>query len=227
LALTVLLAGAPWPAVLDASKAETRGAGEKGAPQETGAPAKNKAEQQIERDARTRALEQEIAALTKELLAWEGRARRPERELGYRIARAKLEAAKKKLRAVRAPLADERLLALELQLADVLGARLGPPSATLVDQLELPKGQGLVVRELRPGSTGAKAGLRTHDILLELGSKSVPSSLEDFSKQVQALARNKPLDVVVMRRGRTEKLKGLVLPARNGRAARTPEGPLD
>jgi beta-lactamase regulating signal transducer with metallopeptidase domain len=93
-----------------------------------------------------------------------------------------------------------------------LGAQLEQPSATLVDQLDLPKGQGLVVRDLGPNSAGAKGGLKTHDILLELGGKNVPSAPEEFRKQLQTIKPNAKVDAVVMRKGRKETVKGLSLP---------------
>jgi len=102
-----------------------------------------------------------------------------------------------------------------------LGAHLEQPSATLVDQLELPKGQGLVVRELGPNSAGAKGGLRPHDILLELAGKTVPSTWQEFRKQLKGIKPNTPVDAVVMRKGRKETLKGLSLPE----AKEQPVGP--
>src|SRR5947209_1764451 len=63
-----------------------------------------------------------------------------------------------------------------------LGAQLSPPGATLADQLDLPREQGMVLEEVGPNSAAAKAGLKAHDILLEVGGKAVPSKREDFDR---------------------------------------------
>jgi membrane-associated protease RseP (regulator of RpoE activity) len=93
-----------------------------------------------------------------------------------------------------------------------LGAELRKPSATLEDQLDLPKGQGLVLEEVGANSAAAKAGLKKHDILLELGGKPVSSKEADFAELLKGIGVNKPVDAVVMRKGRKETVKGLSLP---------------
>jgi membrane-associated protease RseP (regulator of RpoE activity) len=93
-----------------------------------------------------------------------------------------------------------------------LGVQVRKPSATLEDQLDLPKGQGLVLEEVGPNSAAAKAGLKPHDILLELNGKAVPSKREEFAKLLRGVKANAAVDVVVMRKGRKETIKGLSLP---------------
>jgi hypothetical protein len=159
-------------------------------------------------------LEKTIARLTEEVREWEERGAFPQKEPGYRSARGSLLAARKKLAEVRARATAADKTPRQQPLSDLVGARLEPPSAVLVDQLDLPRGQGLVVRGLVPKSAAARAGLRLHDIVLELAGKAVPSTLEAFDKQVRALKPNTPVDVVLMRKGRKEKVKGLVLPAK-------------
>ncbi|MBI1914861.1 MAG: PDZ domain-containing protein [Planctomycetes bacterium] len=103
-----------------------------------------------------------------------------------------------------------------------LGARLASPSGTLAEQLALPRGQGLVVEEVPQGSAAAKAGLKPHDILLEIDGKAVPSSVDDFARLLEKFTENTPVDVVVLRRGKNETLKGLKLPkAEPGAIVRT------
>src|SRR5262249_33514205 len=60
-----------------------------------------------------------------------------------------------------------------------LGVRLDKPSATLVDQLDLPKGQGLILEEVVNNSAASKAGLKPHDILLEFDGKPVPNDVQE------------------------------------------------
>jgi beta-lactamase regulating signal transducer with metallopeptidase domain len=93
-----------------------------------------------------------------------------------------------------------------------LGVRVRTPSDTLVEQLDLPKGQGLVIEHVSPNSAADKAGLKAHDILLELNGKTVPN---DPAKLVRSLAEVKAkttMDAVVLRKGKKETVKGITLP---------------
>ena len=92
-----------------------------------------------------------------------------------------------------------------------LGARLALPSATLAEQLDLPRDQGLILEELAPNGAAAKAGLRAHDILLELAGQPVPRSVEAFQKQLATIKSDAPCEVAVMRKGVKQTVKGLQL----------------
>jgi hypothetical protein len=99
-----------------------------------------------------------------------------------------------------------------------LGAVLQQPSTTLVDQLDLPDKQGLVLKTVKPGSTAAKGGLKPNDILLELAGKPVPNNLSGFLKQLNDIKKDVPVDAVVLRKGKKETIKGIKLgdiPANN------------
>jgi membrane-associated protease RseP (regulator of RpoE activity) len=99
-----------------------------------------------------------------------------------------------------------------------LGAVLQAPSQTLVDQLDLPDKQGLVLKTVKPGSAAAKNGLKANDILLELAGKPVPSSVDGFVKQLNGIKKDTPVDAVVLRKGKKETVKGIKLgevPAEN------------
>ncbi len=93
-----------------------------------------------------------------------------------------------------------------------LGVVVERPSDTLADQLELPNDQGLIVREVAPDSAAAKAGIKAHDILLEVAGKPVSSNPEEFRTTLAGIKADKPVDVVVLRKGRKETIKGLSLP---------------
>ena len=93
-----------------------------------------------------------------------------------------------------------------------LGVRVKEPSETLVDQLDLPKGQGMVIEELSPDAAAAKAGLKTHDILLELNGKNVSNDVAEVVKMIQEIKANTPVDAVVLRKGVRETIKGISLP---------------
>jgi len=92
-----------------------------------------------------------------------------------------------------------------------LGARVDRPGATLADQLDLPKDQGVVLEDVLADSPASKAGLKQHDILLELGGKPVPSNPEEFVKFLGELKPNEAMDAVVLRKGKRETVKGLKL----------------
>jgi beta-lactamase regulating signal transducer with metallopeptidase domain len=93
-----------------------------------------------------------------------------------------------------------------------LGVSIEKPSAVVVDQLDLPKDQGLVLNEVKADSAAAKAGLKANDIILEFAGKPVVSDPQEFRKMVSEVSANKSVDAVVLRRGRRETIKGLTLP---------------
>ena len=93
-----------------------------------------------------------------------------------------------------------------------LGVEVGKPSATLVAQLDLPRGQGLVLEEITANSAAAKAGLKPHDILLELDGKAVTSDSQEFARALDRVKDGVPVNVIVLRRGKNETIKGLKLP---------------
>ena len=94
-----------------------------------------------------------------------------------------------------------------------LGVRLLKPSDTLAEQLDLPKGQGLVIDQVLPETPAAKAGLKPHDILLEVGGKVVPDNPADFAKKVVGeIKADAKVDLVVLRKGKKETIKDVALP---------------
>jgi hypothetical protein len=103
-----------------------------------------------------------------------------------------------------------------------LGARVQKPSATLAEQLDLPKGQGLVVEDVQADSAAAKAGIKAHDILLELNGKPVPDGVQELAKALEDIKPDTPVEAVVLRKGKRETIKGLSLP--EAKAAVTPFG---
>jgi membrane-associated protease RseP (regulator of RpoE activity) len=94
-----------------------------------------------------------------------------------------------------------------------LGVLAQTPSSTLIEQLDLPKGQGLVIDQVHENSPAAKAGLKPNDILLEFNGKPVPNSVHEFAaKLLDDIKPDTKVDVVVLRKGKKETLKGLVVP---------------
>jgi membrane-associated protease RseP (regulator of RpoE activity) len=93
-----------------------------------------------------------------------------------------------------------------------LGVYVDRPSEVLVEQLGLKKDQGLVVQEVRPDSPAAKAGLKQYDILLELGGKPIPNEVGDFTRMLADVKADSPVDLVILRKGKQETIKGVTLP---------------
>ncbi len=103
-----------------------------------------------------------------------------------------------------------------------LGIQVSAPSPTLVDQLDLPKGQGVVVEEVVPESAAAKAGIKPHDVLLEINGQAVPDQPDKLAKAVHELPAKKALEAVVLRKGKKETVKGLTLPEPRAAAPELP-----
>jgi hypothetical protein len=83
-----------------------------------------------------------------------------------------------------------------------LGVQVTTPSETLVSQLGLPKGQGLVISEVMADSTAAKAELQKNDILMTLDGKPVGDNPADFSKLMSAMRGGAKVDLGVVRQGK-------------------------
>jgi hypothetical protein len=107
-----------------------------------------------------------------------------------------------------------------------LGIRVEPPGPVLADQLDLPKGRGLVVHDVVVDSPAAKAGLKAHDVLLQFNGKTVSNDPVEFATMVREAKADTPFDVVVKRKGREETLKGVSLPEQkpDPRLRRRPAG---
>jgi S1-C subfamily serine protease len=93
-----------------------------------------------------------------------------------------------------------------------LGARFQQPDDTLIAQLGLAEGNGLVLTEVPDGSVAAKAGFMASDILLKLDGKDVSSTVIEFTSALGAIKADTPIDAVVLRKGKEETIKGIKLP---------------
>jgi beta-lactamase regulating signal transducer with metallopeptidase domain len=91
--------------------------------------------------------------------------------------------------------------------ASHLGIQVRKPDPALADQLDLPKGQGLLIEHLVPGSPAAKGGLKPHDILLELDGKPVPDSAADVVGMLEQGVSNNAVVVTVLRKGKRLQLR--------------------
>jgi serine protease Do len=86
-----------------------------------------------------------------------------------------------------------------------IGVSLETLEDALRAQLALPAGQGVLVNEVSPGSPAEKAGVKKHDVVLEVGHTAVGSP-EDLARQVQA-ARDAPTPLKLLRAGKPVNLQ--------------------
>jgi hypothetical protein len=93
------------------------------------------------------------------------------------------------------------------------GVRLTKVDADLRAKLGLEEKEGLVVASVDPNSAADKAGLKADDVLIKIAGKSVPSELESFSKLLKDAKVDESADIVVIRKGKEETLKGAKMPA--------------
>jgi hypothetical protein len=105
-----------------------------------------------------------------------------------------------------------------------LGVMFDRPDSTLAEQLDLPKGQGLIVTQVAADSAAAKAGIKSHDILLELNGKTVSNDTRELTKILADIKPDKPVEAVVLRKGKKETIKGLSLPEAKPAAEFNPLG---
>ena len=92
-----------------------------------------------------------------------------------------------------------------------LGVRLERVSELAADQLNLEVARGVGIADVVEGSPAAKAGFKTHDIVLEFAGKPVSDVPEEFTRLVTQTKGGK-VDAVVMRKGRRVEIKGIELP---------------
>jgi hypothetical protein len=93
-----------------------------------------------------------------------------------------------------------------------LGVRVEKPSDVIASQLELPNGQGLVCVDVPADSTAGKIGIKPNDILLEVAGKAVPNDVATFVRSLRDIKPDAAIDIIVLRKGKKETLKGVKLP---------------
>lgn len=93
------------------------------------------------------------------------------------------------------------------------GARFSRPAELLAAQLNLEKDRGLVIDRVDKGQVGERAGLKVHDVLVEVNGKPVPSDIEQFRKLLADVKPDAAVAVVVVRKGKRETIPDVKLPA--------------
>ena len=90
--------------------------------------------------------------------------------------------------------------------------------AALIEQLDLPKGQGILVTAVLKDSFANKVGLKPNDVIVEFGGKPVPNDAVTLPKMLAAMKADVPFDIVVVRKGKKETIKDVRFPATKGKA---------
>jgi hypothetical protein len=96
-------------------------------------------------------------------------------------------------------------------VAQRLGVHTKPPTDDLVEQLNLPRDQGQLVLKVVHDSPAAAAGLKPSDILLEINDRPVPKTAGEFLRAPEGIKADVPVNVIVLRKGKKEEIKGLKL----------------
>jgi serine protease Do len=81
-----------------------------------------------------------------------------------------------------------------------IGVSIDPVDDAMRAQLPLPEGQGVVVKEVTSGSPAEKAGVKQHDIILEMGGRPIDSP-QTLASSVQSI-QDKPTTLKVLRAGK-------------------------
>jgi hypothetical protein len=92
-----------------------------------------------------------------------------------------------------------------------LGIQVEKPGDALADQLNLPSGRGLLIVNVLPDSPAAKGGIKANDVLLELAGKAVSNDPMELVKMIEGIKTNNPVDLLVLRKGKRETVKGVAL----------------
>ena len=87
-----------------------------------------------------------------------------------------------------------------------LGVMVEDVPESLAAHLEIPNGQGALVRQITPGSPAEKAGLQVHDILLKAAGKPVNGG-PSVSEIVASKNAGDELEVELLRKGETQQLR--------------------
>ena len=87
------------------------------------------------------------------------------------------------------------------------------PDKVVIAQLGLEKNQGLVIDSVKPDSAGAKLGFQPADIWVKVDGKPVTSSVSALRKMLNELKPDATVEVVVLRKGKPETVKGFAVPA--------------
>jgi hypothetical protein len=115
-----------------------------------------------------------------------------------------------------------------LVLTGRTGLELAVPVAAVQDFVNLPRTQGLYIKEVYPKTPAEAAGYKKNDLLIEFDGKKVPSGLFEFLEQIFHFVKNDtPINGVVLRAGQRVEINGMTITDRRVIPALPHECPLD
>jgi hypothetical protein len=97
-----------------------------------------------------------------------------------------------------------------------LGVRVERLAPGVAEDQNVPAGRGVLASEVLPNSPAAKAGVKANDVIVEFGGQVVTDDPSAFVAQVQRARAGAPHDLTVIRDGKREAVRGVVLPAADG-----------
>jgi serine protease Do len=86
-----------------------------------------------------------------------------------------------------------------------LGVQVQTMTADMADSLGLQNASGALVAQAQAGSPAAEAGLKSGDVITQLGNAAVEDGL-DLARKVAGMGPNKSVDLTVMRDGKAQKI---------------------
>ncbi|HET6574574.1 MAG TPA: M56 family metallopeptidase [Fimbriiglobus sp.] len=95
------------------------------------------------------------------------------------------------------------------------GVMVSPVTDALAEQLDLPNDHGVVVVQVVPGSVADKAGVKKNDVVLSFAGQEIGGDVSKFAGAVEKTKPGQKVEVVVLRKGKKETLKGIELPKRD------------
>jgi C-terminal processing protease CtpA/Prc len=88
------------------------------------------------------------------------------------------------------------------------GVMLSPVGPALATQLGLHNGEGLVVRQVEPGSLAEKSGVKRHDVITALnGEKTRAQKIAEFRKSLQEALGTNVFALELIRGGKRETIQ--------------------
>jgi S1-C subfamily serine protease len=82
----------------------------------------------------------------------------------------------------------------------MLGIQAEDLRGQLGDYFGAPNGEGVLVRDVRPGGAAEKAGLKAGDVITKIEGRAV-KTLGDLREQMRQASGDKPVQLTILRRG--------------------------
>lgn len=97
-----------------------------------------------------------------------------------------------------------------------LGVRVERLAPGVAEDNNVPAGRGVLAAEVLPNTPAARAGVKANDVIVEFAGQVVTDDPSAFVTQVQRARAGERIDLAVIRDGKREAVRGVVLPAADG-----------